>query len=392
MASSTPFKPKQNTEYKIDQDTIDGVLKKRFKTEKKPVKFTWEGAKNLLISLDPITTPKLKADRIKDLTEGSSAQEKDKVDIFEDIEKATLSGVNKLGYAIEDLVTSGIDTTLGRLPEKNTRFNERLTKVYEQNKMKEPETLTGKVTEVLTQYGVPGAAGFKILNRVKKLATLQKAKKATASYIGTTATNILAKSGTMGGAFAITDFVASEPGRGNLFLKEEDTENLSGTDLAAARFRNRLRFGAEGAAIGGVFSLVGKPAAAIGKYGVVKPVGLGLKYGVGPVFTGASWLLSKDKVILPNVSKALREGSAYSLEKIMNPILRRDFSFEQLPPFKKWQMFSVNDASPLKGRLKKLDNVLSWFRSIGDKTGQQFTLTSRAAREIKARSRTIEKY
>jgi len=42
MASSTPFKPKQNTEYKIDQDTIDGVLKKRFKTEKKPVKFTWE--------------------------------------------------------------------------------------------------------------------------------------------------------------------------------------------------------------------------------------------------------------------------------------------------------------------------------------------------------------
>ena len=31
-------------------------------------------------------------------------------------------------------------------------------------------------------------------------------------------------------------------------------------------------------------------------------------------------------------------------------------------------------------------------RSIGDKTGQQFHLTSRAAREIKARSRTIEKY
>ena len=129
MASSTPFKPKQNTEYKIDQDTIDGVLKKRFKTEKKPVKFTWEGAKNLLISLDPITTPKLKTDRIKDLTEGSSAQEKDYIDFFEDIEKAGYSGASKLGYAISDLVTSGIDTTLGRLPEKNTRFNERLTKV-----------------------------------------------------------------------------------------------------------------------------------------------------------------------------------------------------------------------------------------------------------------------
>ena len=35
---------------------------------------------------------------------------------------------------------------------------------------------------------------------------------------------------------------------------------------------------------------------------------------------------------------------------------------------------------------------MAWFRSIGDKTGQQFHLTSRASREIKARARTIEKY
>ena len=55
-------------------------------------------------------------------------------------------------------------------------------------------------------------------------------------------------------------------------------------------------------------------------------------------------------------------------------------------------MFSVNSDDPLKQRLKKLDNVLSWFRSVGKNTGQQFTLSSRAAREIKARSRTIEKY
>ncbi len=55
-------------------------------------------------------------------------------------------------------------------------------------------------------------------------------------------------------------------------------------------------------------------------------------------------------------------------------------------------MFSVNSNDPLKARLKKFDNVLSWFRSVGKNTNQQFTLSSRAAREIKARSRTIEKY
>jgi hypothetical protein len=63
----------------------------------------------------------------------------------------------------------------------------------------------------------------------------------------------------------------------------------------------------------------------------------------------------------------------------------------QLPDFEKWRMFSVNSNDPLKARLKKFDNVLSWFRSVGKNTNQQFTLSSRAAREIKARSRTIEK-
>ena len=74
----------------------------------------------------------------------------------------------------------------------------------------------------------------------------RKAKAASVAAVGTTATNIASKSGVMATAFGITDFLATEPGRGNIVLKEEDTEGLSGTDLAAARFKNRLRFGAEG--------------------------------------------------------------------------------------------------------------------------------------------------
>ena len=273
MASTTPFKFKKEKTY-VDEDTFEGVIKKRFKTEKKPTKFTWEGVRNLLTTLSPLENPKLKIDRIKALTEGSDAKEKDYIDFFEDIEKASLSGVSKLGYAIGDLITSGID--LGaKVIGKEPRLTEKLTDTYERNKMKEPETLTGKLVEVLAQYGVPSSAGFKVMNRVKRLATLQKAKKATTAAIGTTAANIASKSGYMAGAFGITDIIASEPGRGNLVLQEEDTENLSGTDLAAARFRNRLRFGAEGATIGGFFSLLGKPAAMLGKYGVAKPVGFG---------------------------------------------------------------------------------------------------------------------
>ena len=71
--------------------------------------------------------------------------------------------------------------------------------------------------------------------------------------------------------------------------------------MAGNTFGKILQFStwgeSHGAAIGGVFSLVGKPAAAITKYGIAKPVGFGLRYGVGPVFQGASYLLSKDKFI-----------------------------------------------------------------------------------------------
>ena len=55
-------------------------------------------------------------------------------------------------------------------------------------------------------------------------------------------------------------------------------------------------------------------------------------------------------------------------------------------------MFSVADADPIKRRLKKLDNFLAAFRSVGQRTGIGFQLTAEARREIKARSRTIEKY
>ena len=82
----------------------------------------------------------------------------------------------------------------------------------------------------------------------------------------------------------------------------------------------------------------------------------------------------------------------YTTEKIMNPIVTRNLKFEQLPKFEDWRLFSVADADPLKRRLKKLDNFLAAFRSVGQKTGIGFQLTSEARREIKARSRTIEKY
>ena len=212
MASTTPFKFKKEKP-SVNEDTVSGVIKKRFKTEKKPTKFTWKGLYNLSALFETNMFSPRKMERIKDLKEGNAkAQEKDYIDFFEDIEKAGYSAADKLGYAIQDLATAGID--LGaKLIGKEPRLSEKLRDVYEENKMAEPETLTGKVVEVLAQYGVPSTGAFKIANRLRKFSLVQKSKAALTTTLGATASNIASKSGYMATAFGITDLIATEPGR-----------------------------------------------------------------------------------------------------------------------------------------------------------------------------------
>jgi len=408
MSSDNPFRIKDKKPSQVETDTIEKVLKKQLnrKPKGKAVKFTWQGLANLGHLFDTNIFSPQKLSRIKELMGGKDkAKEKDYIDFFEDIEKGIYSGTQKLGYAIGDIITTGIDLGAKAIG-KETELTEKLTDVYEKNKIEDPETLLGKITEVLTQYGVPGSAGFKIMNRVKRLSGVQKLSAATTATAvtltgakwGTRISNIARKSGYMASSFGVMDFLGSDPDRGNIIYKKEDTEGLTGSDLAAARFKNRLRFASEGATIGGLWPLLGAPAKFGAKWGLFKPLaftaGVGLKTANMLVVQPASWLLSKDPVVIPSISKAIRKGSAYTGEKIFNPIIQLGLKdkVKQLPDFEKWRMFSVNSDDPLKERLKHFDDILSWFRSIGKNTGQQFTLSSRAAREIKAKSRTVEKY
>ena len=198
-------------------------------------------------------------------------------------------GVQDLGYAVGDLLTSGVDAVTG------TDLSEKLDEVYEENKIKDPETLTGSITKVLTQYGIPGGASFKILNRVKILQRNRKlAETGTKLQKGS---QIAKRAGYMASALAATDFVASTPDKETLFVKEEKTEGLTGRDLALAKLRNRVRFGAEGALIGGGFSMIGKPVALGFKYGIFKPgakiAGLGLKAVDKAIVSPLTYLGSK---------------------------------------------------------------------------------------------------
>ena len=324
MASQYPFREKRRTS-SIDDSALTDIIKKRLAPKKgKGVRFTWEGAKNLTKSL--LGNQWVKSERYEAIQE-KNAKEKDYIDFFEDIEKAVHSGTQKLGYAIGDVITTGIDlgaaadiTIAGKKIKegKETELTEKLTEAYEENKVADPETLLGKVTDILIQYGIPGGAVFKVLNRVKRLAGMQKLRMGARALAGERITNIASKAGYMATAFSAMDYIASEPDRPNLVLKKEDTAGLGGSDLAAARFRNRLRFGAEGAAIGTLWSLMGKPAALGFKYGIYKPAafaaGVGLKTANAVVVNPASWLLSKDPYVIPAISRNLQKGTNFTLQ------------------------------------------------------------------------------
>ena len=391
----------QKAEAELEVDNIYNSIKKGFrKSKSKQRRFSWKGLGNLLGTIAPPGLgDSFRAKRVKDLSENNAkATEKDYIDAFEDLEKGIYGVAENVSYSIGDLATSGIDAVSSLLPvDAQTNLNERLDKLYEENKMQEPEMFISKATEVLGTYGLPGGAVFKIGSRLNKLSKLKTAKAYSRLKLGKKVSSIARKAGSMAGLFGATDFIAATPDTPTLFMNPENTENLSGRERVAAKFRNRLRYAAEGATVGGGFALAGKPIALGFKYGLVKPVvgtaKIGLKGFDNFVVQPASYLLSKDKYVIPRVSKVLRNTTGYTLEKVIAPALIGKLPIvTRLPEFKKWAMFSVNSADPLQGRLKKLDNVLSWFSSRGNKTGLDYKITTRAQQEIKAQARTIEKY
>ena len=200
-----PFKDKKiilDTE--TVKDTLSSAIKKPLTVQKKPVKFTWEGLKNFSLVFSTNPFDKLKRDRLEELMSGKDkAKEKDYIDFFEDMEKSIYGAVQNIGYSISDLLTTGVDMAV------DTNLTEALDKAYEENKIADPETLLGSINKVLIEYGAPGGAVFKIMNRAKRLFKSKKAldaKKAAAlSGQGSKIVNTAKRVGYMSTAFAATD-------------------------------------------------------------------------------------------------------------------------------------------------------------------------------------------
>ena len=356
------------------------------------------------------------------------------ISVIDELNRGMDRGLINLSYDIFDLAFAGLDGASGALG-KDSDFAGALKKSFDNMDKTDPESWVGKISAIGTEFGVPGGTIFKLVNRFRKILggaagtnlfaqqtwNLKGGQKA-----GAVISNIIKRSGTGAVTFGINDFVVGSQynsmneyfGDNPLLFDEklgyepEDISDLTGRDLLMANFRNRLRFAADGAIIGGLFPLVGpafkygiNPAA---RYVGAPVVGAGARV-VGAGMTVGSKILATDKYITPNLVKLGTKGASLLGKDIISRLGAASASVfsgqnmagqwgnftkvlrAPLPKMEDWGMFKVTSSNPLEVGLKRFDKFLGFFRDRGNQTINNFYLTKRTEQFITGKSKEIEK-
>ena len=159
-------------------------------------------------------------------------KEIDYISILDEIRKGVNTGAYDLQAGVSTTLFSGLDYAF------DTNFLTEFDKMMKDKKPEEPETWRGDLVGLMTQFAIPGGIIQKVLTRTK---TLGQIKKLTTKMLGKNKVSTIASRAIEGmTVVGATDFIASEPGRESFFFQPESTEGLTGKELAAAKFRNRI--------------------------------------------------------------------------------------------------------------------------------------------------------
>ena len=317
-------------------------------------------------------------------------------DLAKELDRAIIDGPVRAVKGVLEFVTAGVDKTL------DTNLTNKLDGATRRFLLEHgnPNTWQGDLTSIIGQYALPSTITLKLLsnaNKIKNVRNLSKyidksIGKIKNKYIRNTvagSTSLATRIGKGGLALGITDMAFSDADRPTLFTKKVDEEGLTGRELATARLVNKLKYGQEGTIIGGGIPLVGRGLNLGARYGLWttgKVIGIGAKTANAVVINPASKLLALDPVVLPKLAQVTKEAPRFIGQQIKKlPGVR------ELPEYKDWRMFSVQSSDTVRKTLKKVDNALSWLRSIGKDTPEMSAITIRGEKEIVQRARIVEK-
>jgi hypothetical protein len=195
-------------------------------------------------------------------------------DLAKELDRAIIDGPVRAVKGVLEFVTAGIDKGL------DTNLTNKLDGVTRKFLLEHgnPNTWQGDLTSIIGQYALPSTITLKLLgnaNKIKNVRNLSKyidksIGKIKNKYIrGTVAgsTSLATRVGKGGLALGITDMAFSDIDRPTLFTKKVDEEGLTGRELATARLVNKLKYGQEGAIIGGGIPLIGRGLNLGARYG-----------------------------------------------------------------------------------------------------------------------------
>ena len=279
-----------------------------------------------------------------------------------DLVRAPLGGASD---AIQGLVT------LGALPI-DYLFNTNLTKNIDNffNKWTpDAKTGVGEVVQTLVQFGLPLGVASKVGSGMKILKGAQFRKLSDPDLVGTgaKAQELVKRAGYFGALGGVTDFAVSTSEQTTALdalglTEKEDLDSLSGRERAVEVLKQKLKFGAEGAIIGGAIPLLPTAGTLGYKYGI-KPVAK----AIAPVAGGT--LRAIDTTVFNPLSQMIAGKGTKSLASdIVNKaggMLEAAYSKTGLPPVKDWKHFDPDVGSPTQRLLKKLDNFKTFFTSAG---------------------------
>ena len=390
------------------EEAFNMAISKAFDESKLPTKYTKEGLAKLSLMFGSSTLPSV-IQNLKEESKPENLKKRKYVEGYSDIAKAILRGGPNFVQSASEFVLSPIDYVFDT--DFQTKFNKKM------NEMTEPfgvaETLPGGIAELMTEYAVPLSVATKVVNGAKTYKQVQNLQKfmgtskasKIAQRMGRDAT-ILGIAETMTGSGSQPNmeyglnykipFTDIEFGRIN---KPESTEGLTGSKLAAATFRNKLRFGKEGTLIGGGFPLLAKGVQQLYKRVARPTVSTSLK-GIGKGMDGIAWVSSKPPVtyLTKPLANLIRKTPVFIGKDVIapaiigmitkqNPLLVK----RQLPPFKEWRMLSKTNPNKTLAGAKSFDDFLSVFRSFSDDTVEMGLLGESLKNKLKAKARRMDK-
>ena len=311
-------------------------------------------------------------------------EKEDEIDLATEIERAGIDGGIKLVKSILEIPASLVDGAA------NTNLNRKLDSVTKKflTEHGDPQTLVGELGSLFVQYGVPGFGTYKLLNNAYKLKKVRNLDKFLATTLGPKTYRLISQ-GSLArrvgqGALSLSaaEVIASDADKPTLVVDKVSEEGLEGRDLAVARLTNKIRFAADGAIVGGAFPLAGRALKLGFRYGIYKPTSFGISVAARAADIAVIKPLSFAAARLPFLPDAARAISSV-------PGKIRQAS--GLPPFKDWRMYSIDDASALRRQLKRVDDFLSYLRSIGKQSPEQANVAFRGEKEIRKEARIFEK-